>query len=434
MTRGRNAHLLRGALVCAVVLLAATAPALAICLDWPMGSTVSSQVTPGYNIEVVQNYANTTHPTYGPRAHSGLDLKYSTGGTANKPVYAAADGVVKYRVNCCYPGGVLVIEHDLGGGDVIYTMYGHISSILVNENDSVTRGQQIASILDQDSVGNSHLHFEVRDWLTYAPNGTKYGPGYAQLGYHPDDEGWHDPTAEVYSYRPAFPGTAVFDTQRDVRTGPSTSYSYITTVGAGSQVTLEDVSADSNGGGHYWYEIRYDGVNTGWANVFLKGSYGAAIFAGEPWRSCGGGGGGGYSTVIDDSSSTAYFYGPSQYWWEVWGYGQSGQMHYTWNSQYTEGNYVYWGFYIPTADYYKIETFIPSNHATTTNAQYYLWNGGSWSFLKSVNQNGYYNAWVPLTNSVYLTPGWRYVKLTDVTLEPSSTRKVGFDAIRVTDN
>ncbi len=82
---------------------------------------------------------------------------------------------------------------------------------------------------------------------------------------------------------------------------------------------------------------------------------------------------------------------------------------------------------------YKIEVFIPSNHATTTNAQYYLWNGSSWQFLASVNQNSLFNAWVVIKSSVFLSAGvTNNVKLTDNTGEPTGTRKVGVDAIRIT--
>ena len=44
----------------------------------------------------------------------------------------------------------------------VETLYAHCSKILVNENDSVEIGQEIAKV---GSTGNStgpHLHFEVR--------------------------------------------------------------------------------------------------------------------------------------------------------------------------------------------------------------------------------------------------------------------------------
>ncbi|HYH45598.1 MAG TPA: M23 family metallopeptidase [Thermoanaerobaculia bacterium] len=141
--------------------------------------------------------------------------------------------------------------------------------------------------------------------------------------------------------------------------------------------------------------------------------------------------GGGGSVVIDDPA--AQLFGPGADWFSASGLGQGGQMRYTWNVQNGESNYVYWPFSLATAGNYKIEVFIPSNHATTTNAQYYLWNGSAWSFLASVNQNSLFNAWVVIKPSVFLSSGVTInVKLTDNTGEATGTRKVGVDAIRIT--
>lgn len=274
-----SSHLLLLSILCA-----SSVAGQNLCLDWPLGDSSGGQMVPGHNIRIQQNFENTSHPSYTPRAHSAVDLQYSVGSSANRPVYAAGDGVVRYTVTCCYPGGVVVVEHNTGSG-TIYTMYGHLGSILATNNQQVGRGMQIGTILDQGS--NSHLHFEVRNWLQYT-NGTYYGPGYAQVGNTATSEGWRDPVAEIYGRREPFPGTTVWNTSRTIRSGPSTAYSSLGTLSAGAQPTTEAVSIDTAGQGYWWHQVRYSGSNLGWVSSFAKGGYGSSIYAGEQQRSCGG--------------------------------------------------------------------------------------------------------------------------------------------------
>jgi len=151
----------------------------------------------------------------------------------------------------------------------------------------------------------------------------------------------------------------------------------------------------------------------------------------------GGGGGGecpGWSQMTDDSDSAdVYWGGPSEYWWEVTGYGYNNQMHYTWNVA-TPGeatNFIYWYFDVPENYNYKVEVFIPRNHATTTNARYYVHDGSNWHGPYIVNQNTKYDEWVTLTSSIYLQEGRRIVYTGDYTGETSYTKKLGVDAARV---
>lgn len=267
-----------------LALTALPASAQNFCLDWPIGDVSGGQMVPGHNIRIQQNFENTTHPTFGPRAHAGVDLQYTVGSSANRPVYAAAGGTVRYTVASGYPGGVVVIEHSTPSGP-LYTQYGHLGTVLVTNNQQVGVGTQIGTILDQAS--NSHLHFEVRNWLQH-PNGTYYGPGYSAAGSTATAEGWRDPVAEIYTRREPFPGVTVWNTTRNVRSGPSVGYAQVGTVAAGAQPSTEAVSADAAGQGYWWHRIKYDGVNLGWASSFAKGGYGSDVYAGEKQRSCGG--------------------------------------------------------------------------------------------------------------------------------------------------
>ncbi|MBY0355039.1 MAG: peptidoglycan DD-metalloendopeptidase family protein [Rickettsiales bacterium] len=86
--------------------------------------------------------------------HLGVDFS----GPIGAKVYATADGTVSFTGNRGAYGNLVELDHGLG----IATRYGHLSRILVDEGDEITKGQLIAI---QGSTGRStgnHLHYEVR--------------------------------------------------------------------------------------------------------------------------------------------------------------------------------------------------------------------------------------------------------------------------------
>ncbi len=138
-----------------------------------------------------------------------------------------------------------------------------------------------------------------------------------------------------------------------------------------------------------------------------------------------------WSVTIDDSSPSCGFFGPAQFWFSVTGYGINNQMRYTWNSVSTISNYAQWAFSVPTTATYKYEVFIPSNHATTTAARYYVWNGSAWQGPFVINQNNFFNAWVTVA-TLGVPAGSGQLLIVDATGEATGTKKVGVDAARVT--
>lgn len=85
----------------------------------------------------------------------GLDFT----GKVGQPVVAAAAGTVVYSGNALKGYGELVIiKHD----DLRLTAYGHNSTRLVKENDTVTAGQQIA-LMGMGPENRPLLHFEIRE-------------------------------------------------------------------------------------------------------------------------------------------------------------------------------------------------------------------------------------------------------------------------------
>lgn len=86
--------------------------------------------------------------------HSGLDFR----GEKGEPVYAAGSGVVESVLRGYYGyGEVVVINHGFG----YKTRYAHLSSILVREGESVTKGDQIATMGRSGQSTGVHLHYEV---------------------------------------------------------------------------------------------------------------------------------------------------------------------------------------------------------------------------------------------------------------------------------
>lgn len=251
--------------------------------DWPMGTLDGTQYVPGYNVRVLQNYAN-VNPNYGNRRHSAVDLSRNTGSTVNAPVYAAADGVVTCVVNANYPGHVVVIEHTQSNGVKLYTQYGHLNAPVVAVNQLVNRGTQIGTILSwPNDVSNTHLHFEVRTFKQWGP-GNCAGPGYADLGMTPGQQGWLDPIHEHFTRRPEFPGHALSDIQQSVRSAPNRNAPSIATVAAGTRLITDSVWTDQSGTDDRWHRVRYDGVNWGYMAAYFDQGWGGEIYTTEPTR------------------------------------------------------------------------------------------------------------------------------------------------------
>jgi murein DD-endopeptidase MepM/ murein hydrolase activator NlpD len=78
---------------------------------------------------------------------------------AGTPVLAADAGVVAYAGNELRGYGNLLLVKHAGGW---MTAYAHNSALLVKRGDRVKRGQEIARVGATGAVGESQLHFEIR--------------------------------------------------------------------------------------------------------------------------------------------------------------------------------------------------------------------------------------------------------------------------------
>jgi murein DD-endopeptidase MepM/ murein hydrolase activator NlpD len=104
---------------------------------------------------IISGFGMRFHPIlHYSRLHAGVDFASGTG----TPIAASGSGVVVFSGVMRGYGNVVVIDH--GGG--ISTLYGHCSARLVQDGESVSKGQIIARVGSTGLATGPHLHFEVR--------------------------------------------------------------------------------------------------------------------------------------------------------------------------------------------------------------------------------------------------------------------------------
>ena len=104
---------------------------------------------------ISSSFGNRVDPFYKKTAfHSGVDFKASTG----TPIKATGDGVVVTAERSGGYGLTVVIDHGSG----INTRYAHMSKILVNAGQNVSRGKIIGKVGSTGRSTGAHLHYEIR--------------------------------------------------------------------------------------------------------------------------------------------------------------------------------------------------------------------------------------------------------------------------------
>lgn len=103
---------------------------------------------------VVSPFGRRIHPIYKiEHFHTGIDIANQKG----TPIFATANGIVKFVGWQEGYGKVVVIQHDYG----YVTVYGHLSSIKVKTGQKVVRGEIIGLMGDTGTATGPHLHYEV---------------------------------------------------------------------------------------------------------------------------------------------------------------------------------------------------------------------------------------------------------------------------------
>lgn len=110
-------------------------------------------------ISLIRPVSGVLTSRFGPRwgrSHKGIDIGAPQGTT----IVAAAAGTVsvsQYGYNGGY-GNYVIISH----GNGVQTLYGHCTSLLVSQGQSVSQGQAIATVGSTGNSTGNHLHLEIR--------------------------------------------------------------------------------------------------------------------------------------------------------------------------------------------------------------------------------------------------------------------------------
>lgn len=129
-------------------------------LERPIGDDYRNTIDTSYP------YASTRNWTLDP--HHGVELVNSAGtpvlaAQSGEVIYAGYDDLMVLGPYTGFYGNVIILWHpDLFQGRDVFTLYAHLSAILVEEGDQVDVGDVIGQVGASGSADGSHLHFEVR--------------------------------------------------------------------------------------------------------------------------------------------------------------------------------------------------------------------------------------------------------------------------------
>lgn len=112
-------------------------------LAWPLRGKITSP------------FGTRVHPVFKTKMrHTGIDID----GNMGDPVKAAGTGEVIFAGVLRGYGQIVILDH--GGG--LSTVYGHLSRILVREDQRVQSGHVLGKVGSTGTSTGPHLHFEVR--------------------------------------------------------------------------------------------------------------------------------------------------------------------------------------------------------------------------------------------------------------------------------
>ncbi len=206
--------------------------------------------------------------------HHGIDIQNPDG----IPILAVGDGQVVFAgadeqqavgLQPNFYGQAVIIRHnqtiDMANTDTpegtrkrpVYTLYGHVSQVLVQEGESVVAGQPIALTGQEGVALGPHLHLEVRlDQNTYLQTQNpdlwvRPDPGYGVIaGRVVDTNGFYVPQQLITLHRSETPNKF----WRQTRTYPDHRYTFDPQLG--ETFTFADVPM-----GAYIVKTTFDGRN-----------------------------------------------------------------------------------------------------------------------------------------------------------------------------
>ncbi len=223
--------------------------------------------------------------------HRGIDIQNPEG----TPIIAVGDGLVVFAERDTaravgpytdFYGQAVVIQHNRGITTTIepdktlpvFTLYGHVSQVLVKEGDTVTTGQPIALVGQEGIALGPHLHLEVRlgenNYLaTQNPDlWVRPDPGYGIIaGRVVDADGFYVPQQLITLHRAATPDKF----WRQTWTYPDHRFTF--DPGLGETFTFADVKA-----GEYIVKTRFDEHNFSVPVTVRDGEISFVLIEGQP--------------------------------------------------------------------------------------------------------------------------------------------------------
>ena len=110
------------------------------------------------NSKVMATYGDRRTYTYNDKeVGKSIHLGYDLASFANAPVGAANSGIVKFSGDLGIYGNTVIIDHGLG----LMSLYGHLSMLMVDEGQTVAKGDTIAKTGSSGFAGGDHLHFGI---------------------------------------------------------------------------------------------------------------------------------------------------------------------------------------------------------------------------------------------------------------------------------
>jgi len=144
-------------------------------LQWPLSNFVLTQ---GYGCTSFARCGHKDGP-YGGKPHNGIDIssRPNRSGFYDLRVRAAMSGKVIMVAPEQLSGGwgnAVVIAHPNG----LFTLYGHMSRVIVKEGQKLKKGQMIGIEGNTGFSSGRHLHFSVYMEIVIYKTSWYYGPGY----------------------------------------------------------------------------------------------------------------------------------------------------------------------------------------------------------------------------------------------------------------
>ncbi len=164
------------------------------------GTTAFTKLANGFDFPIGKPDAQGYYKARGfqGRSHVGEDWDGVGGGDTDlgDPVYCAGDGVVVFARDCHQGwGNVAIVRHAYREGGTIRnidSLYAHCQKLLVRRGDTVSRGQQIATIGNAHGLYDAHLHFEIRKNIAIGMSRDKFAKDFSN---------YCDPTQFITSHR-----------------------------------------------------------------------------------------------------------------------------------------------------------------------------------------------------------------------------------------